>query len=215
MPAISPNAWTLAAEPGQTPAWAIWLFEKPISSSLVVAIAAVIVVVLLHQRGRGRAALIAAGVGVLLTGGVFATGRLVETDRERIVSGARQFVGAVARADTRTVAGLLDDGVIVTVNGAVVTGVGKDRIVDIAGGMGHREIERHIVRIDSVQTRRGGSGRTNIGVFVSTRSAGAATSTWSLEWRRAEDGDRWVITVIDWLTIQGQPPSGSLLRAPW
>lgn len=200
----------LAAEPGQTPAWAIWLFEKPLSSALVLGFAALIVVVILNQRGRKKQALIAGGLGAVLSGAVFLIGRSVTTEREQLIAGAREFVSAAARADSRGVRALLDDRLVVSVNGAPQSGFGKTQIVDIAGAMGHLEIERHVTRIDHVSVRRHAAGRTDIGVYVTTRSLGPATSTWRLEWTKAAD-DGWRIISMDWLSVNGHEPSWRML----
>lgn len=210
MPAQDMIARVLAAEPGQTPAWAVWLFEKPIASAAVVVIASLIVFFILNQRARVRASWIAVGAGVVLGAAVFLTGRMVTTDRERIVSSSREFISAVARADSRRVRDLLDDRLVVTVTGRIAPGIGKDWVVDRAGGMGHLEIQRAITRIDRVAVRRGGIGETDIGVLVTTQRHGNASSTWTLEWRLGPD-DQWRIAAMDWRTIEGQEPSLAML----
>ncbi|MCA9282970.1 MAG: hypothetical protein H6812_05570 [Phycisphaeraceae bacterium] len=210
MPGPETARLLLAAEPGQTPAWAIWLFEKPVATAIVLIIASFIVFTILSKRGRARASWIALSVGVLLAAGAFLTARMVTTDREHIAAGARAFVAAVARTDTRQVSNLLDDRLVVTVNGSIAPYVDKDRVVTAASTLGHYGIRRASTRIDAVSVQRAGSGKADIGVLVTTESAGNATSTWTLEWRKGPDGS-WRITALDWRTINGQSPSLSML----
>jgi len=211
MPESTNLVQLLAAEPGQTPAWAIWLFEKPISTAAVILIATLIVFFILNQRARARAAWTAAAVGVLIAAAAFMTARLVTTDREHMVAGARAFVAAVASTNTREVSNLLDDRLVVTLNGSVVPFVDKEYVINRAASLGSYGIKRASTRIDAVATTRTGAGRTDIGVLATTESAGNTTTTWSLEWRKGAEG-QWRITTLDWRTILGQPPTQSMLN---
>lgn len=196
----------LVQSPGQTPGWGVWLFEKPITSAAVVAFAACIVAVVLYRRGRVRGAWGAAGVGMALTAGVFMTGRMVTTDRERIVQGTKDFVAAVAESDPIVVRELLDDRLIVTSRSMLAPNVDKDTVITITRQMRDAGIRSHFVKIDQAGVSRSGVGSIEMRVQV-TGEYGPATSRWRLEWQRHTDGV-WRIVEIDCLSINGVQPSG-------
>ncbi|MEZ6211551.1 MAG: hypothetical protein R3B46_09945 [Phycisphaerales bacterium] len=211
MPGPETARLLLAAEPGQTPAWAIWLFEKPVATAIVLIIASFIVFTILSKRGRARASWIALSVGVVLAAGAFLTARMVTTDREHIAAGAqgiRRSSRPNRHALESAICSMTDWWSRSTARSRMST---RNRaIVTAASTLGHYGIRRASTRIDAVSVQRAGSGKADIGVLVTTESAGNATSTWTLEWRKAPDGS-WRITALDWRTINGQSPSLSML----
>lgn len=200
----------LAEAPGQTPGWAVWLFEKPLTSALVALLAAGIVAVVLYRRGRVGASWIAAASGVVLAGALYATGSLVTTERERVIERARAFVDAVAASDTGAVSELLDERLVVTTRSRLVAGVGKEDVVALADTVGRYGLRSPFFRLDRAEASRSGLGTTEFGVQTNS-DFGPSTSRWKLVWVRAPDG-AWRISAIDCLSINGMDPGAGWTR---
>lgn len=185
-----------------------WVLEQPIPLAVVLAAAAAVVMAALVRRGRGRAGAVAAGVLLVLAGGVLLLGYVVRTPRERLADLTVEFVQRCFASDRAGVSERVDSGLIVASAGEAFTRFAKAELVALVGNF-------HALRVRDWRGRGMGAameapdlGRTRFTLRVRTDFLGdqPMPSTWEFTWRRSGEGE-WRLIRLECLTMWGRPPT--------
>lgn len=207
-----------------------WLFERPLTSGVALAIFALACFLVLRSRGKQRLALVVGGGLATAACGAALAGMLVTTDRERIADQTGALIDAVARGDVRTVDGLLSDRMVFILGGrsGVVgaaepsrpgagrgdTGAGAgntDQSPDKrwalvgVGAVGSRvDLTDHESTLKRAVLDGRGVGRTQARITVKEPKMGFAISWWQFTWHR--EGDAWRVRTLELLSVNGKKP---------
>ncbi|MBL0926744.1 MAG: nuclear transport factor 2 family protein [Phycisphaerales bacterium] len=185
------------------PVFERWLFEQPIPTAIVLGAVGLFVYMALNRQGRGREAVIAGGLCLVLGIAALVTGRLVETTRERLTALSFQLVSAVGAGDSAAVAQLLDEGLTVGSGGKALPLL--DRAWLIRAAEAAPSLLDDVVPYSDGAAAEDGAGRTHMIVRARLRQLGTPTSSlWEFRWRRT--GDRWRVVAIECLNINGREP---------
>lgn len=170
-----------------------WLYVVPAVVGLGLAVAG---------RRRGDKTLRNVGVGLFLVGlAVFAAGRVVETDQEKVVRQSRELVAAVERRDWGTLSGLLTEDAVLSLQAVGQIHDSRDKIIAAAKSrMGDSKVTA--VNVGGIDPKREGSLiTTELQVYVTAEATGdrPIPTTWRLVWTRAGDG--WAVRDIEAVQI--------------
>lgn len=213
--AQNPFADTPSVEPlPGAPLWARALLEQPWYLAGALALGAVVVFMLLNQRGRAKLGAGVAAAMVLAGAGVLILGSLVVTQREQMAAASRELVAVTARGDTSALATMLapDARLFSEIQVAEFRvpegGFGRDEILDKVGRwIGDNPISECSVGEVQAETLGPGVGRTQVRVRVVLEKYKVAEgSWWRIGWRKSADG-RWRVTSIQPLYIAGAGPA--------
>lgn len=193
----------------QPPLWQAWLFETPAypaGIALGLSLAAFLVFNRLGRAKQGGYLVLAA---FALSAGLWALGRWVQTDRERVMDRTRELVRSTATANLTALAPMLaDDAVLLEFldRGEVR----KDRLLD--------QVERSLAQSYRLRSwaildlqavvRPSGAARTQLLVRVEAESERLVNfSWWQVDWRRS--GETYVVERLKPLAIQGVKALGA------
>lgn len=193
----------------EPPAFERFLFEQPLVPAVAGVLIAIVVFAALRNAGKPKAGLgVAAGV-LAVAAGIFTTGALVETDRERLKDEQDALITAVAYADLDALQDMLAEDARLRAPRLrpLVDGLGKDGIITTVrtttgGAYRVRDIgilERQAV-IDGPN-----AARTQVYIRVESEAAGATLTWFRLAWRRDADGV-WRAIEIEPLFLSGVMP---------
>jgi hypothetical protein len=185
------------------------LFESPILVPVAVLIVAVLAGFGLGRAAKGREGWIVIGLGVVVAIGIAVSARVVETDREAIDAGTREFVRAVLDNERSTVEDLLASRLTVAADGSSVPMNARDLIL---GNMDYvsRQIQRHALNLQQAAVTTENAGRSKFAFTVlQSQNFGAGISTWVLEWQKTP-GVGWQINAIDLVALNGNPPQSGI-----
>ncbi|MEL7483061.1 MAG: hypothetical protein AAFN41_01785 [Planctomycetota bacterium] len=180
-----------------------WLFENPLPISLALAGLGIALLMLLLRKGKAKQGGIAFGVCVLLAGGAFAAGTLIETPRETLRASTARLVEVTAAGDAEGMRELLHPDVT----------LGRGQIEFIPEIMGREpliaraeSLPRDVIRVVVLEARAGLDGPRVGRTQVRLRAFGPGDqlyghSWWGLDWQ--ENDGEWAAIGIEPLWIQG------------
>jgi hypothetical protein len=178
------------------------LFEDSMLAIIGILVLGVLLLIGMNARGKAKIGLIAMGVSLLLSGGMFVSSTLVTTDREVLTIKANSLVDAVATGDAFSMRPLLSEDVAVETRFASPSG--RDQVVEVASSRVPRMVESYSVpeiRVDLPGPRM---GRTMVKVRAQSSQAPIGSSWWMIHWERAsEESDDWEAVHIAPVWIQG------------
>lgn len=183
------------------------IFEEPILAMIGAGLVGVLLLLALHTRGKAKQGLLALGLAALISGGLYLTSHLVQTDREVISSRATELVEAVAVGDQQAMQLLM--GADVQVQSRFANAEGQNRVITLASSRVPGLVEGFTIpeiRADLPGPR---VGRTMIKVRAQSSHLPTTSSWWMVHWERAnESSDDWVAIYIEPIWIQGIGESG-------
>jgi hypothetical protein len=172
---------------------------------LVLLVAAIVIGYGLGRAAKGREGWIVMGVGLVVAVGIGISARVVETDREAIRSGSRDFVDAMVEGDASRVERLLASRLTLASDGSSVPLDAREFVlgsVDMVSG----EIQRYSVGIQGAGITAPSAGRTQFVVRVlQSARFGPGLATFVFDWQDTP-GAGWQINAIDLVAINGNPP---------
>lgn len=205
-------ALTLAADLPASSGLQRWVLEQPEPPALALLTAGVIGFVALSRRDQRRRGALILGLGVALAAGLWLTGFLIQTDRERLTSATARLVRSVRARDRAAVDALLAPEVVVASAGQIVTGdLGRAELLDAVEGFEVFQIDEWYQKPDGAALDGPNSARTR--AVIRVRSSYFDTTlipmTWEFTWRRppttgADPG--WRVARIELLTMWGREP---------
>lgn len=180
------------------------LFEQPTLPAIALAVLAFVAMIALRSAGRPKEGLIALGAGLLIAVALLATGRLIQTDRERLLIAQDALVLAVATADIDGLGSRLEPDARLRGLPAIGTAGSRDGILSLVAsttGGPYRVRDYGIVKrqavIDGPNT-----ARTQAYIRVEPEATGTPTFAWfRMVWRLTPDG--WRAVEIEPLFISG------------
>lgn len=180
------------------------LFESEFAAPAVALVVGVIAGFALAQRGKRKSGVIAVLVGMVAAGGLAASSRLVETDREVVSERTEALVAAFAAGDPSAVEGYLSERLVVAAGGEQIRGVDRGLVL---GGV--ETVERVVTGLSptvrSPERTAEGEVTLELGVRADLAMGGISPSTWSLTWQ--EEGGAWRVVRIEALRLGGQVAS--------
>lgn len=189
------------------PALDVWLFERPIPTMVVIVALGFIGSYVLRQRGSERWWLAPVLGSVILAAGTFSLANAVETDREAIERGTRDWVDAMATGQRLDARALLNAEV-------VLAAAGTEWPIDVDAFAGISE--GAAARIDSYNLRRVSTtmdgenvGRTRFEITVGADGTPFPMG-WELGWWRS--GGTWSIVRAECLHVWNTPPQNNFRR---
>lgn len=185
------------------------LFESQFLVPIAVLVVAVVVGLAMNRAGKSKPGGIVMLAGLLVAGGVAVSSRVVETDREAVHRGTKEFIAAVVEADRSTVESLLAPRLTLRSDGNSAPLNARSFILGSLD-MVKQDIEQHSSSVQESAIHAENAGRTQFVFRVHrSRSFGVGMSTWVLEWQKYPDGN-WQINTIDLVAINGNRPSGEV-----
>lgn len=182
------------------------LFESPIVVPLIVFMAAIGIGYGLGRAAKAREGWIVMGLGLAVSVGIAISARVVETDREAIRSGTREFVDAMVEGDGSRVERLLASRLTLASDGRSVPLNAREYILG-SMGMVSGAIQRYSVGIQDVGITAPSAGKTKFVVRVlQSTEFGAGLATFVFDWQETP-GIGWQINAIDLVAINGSPPN--------
>ncbi|MFG0294232.1 MAG: hypothetical protein ACF8MJ_13915 [Phycisphaerales bacterium JB050] len=202
--------WVLGAFPAP-PLSDRLLFESPIVVPLVVLMAAIGIGYGLGRAAKAREGWIVMGLGLAAAFGIAISARVVETDREAIRSGTRDFVDAMVEGDGSRVERLLASRLTLASDGSSVPLNAREYILD-SMDMVSGAIQRYSVGIQGAGITAPSAGKTQFVVRVlQSTEFGAGLATFVFDWQETP-GIGWQINAIDLVAINGSPPYREVFR---
>jgi hypothetical protein len=197
---------TPLAEPGPLE---LWLNQRALVSGAIVGVLGVVFLIGPGQ-GMKRGWLIALGI-LALAAAIVAFGRLYESPRERVRSGADAFYAAVAAGDADAAEGVLAPEVGIAAAGTALARDGRGFLL-----AGIERLDRADLRTLALEARQAevfseDSARTQTQLRAVFGGGGPNVVWVALDWRRT--GEDWRIRGVDILLINGKPPGQALLGA--
>ncbi len=181
------------------------LFESPIVVPLLIFVGAIVIGYGLGRAAKGRQGWMVMGIGLALAVGVAVSARVVETDREAIRNGTRDFVDAMVEGDSARVERLLASRLALASDGNSVPLNARDYILG-SMGMVSGEIQRYSVGIQGVGITAPSAGKTQFVVRVlQSPRFGPGLATFVFDWQETP-GIGWQINTINLVAINGNPP---------
>lgn len=190
-----------------------YLFDNPWPLAGLLVAVAVGLVWWFNRQGKAKEGVRWAALCGALAAAAVLTGRLVTTQREVLMAQTRQLISVTAKADLVVLEPLLAREIVLTLPGNSAA-FSRGQILDLVRKYPGGQYPVESVSIDSVQAVLDGPSIANAQVHVRT-SAPEATlydfpvgSWWKIGWRR--DGDRWVVSSLQCLQIDGVSPGTSV-----
>lgn len=186
------------------PALEVWLYERPIPTMVLLLAVGVVGTYILRQRGVRRwwsAPLLGA---IVLSAATYSLAGAVETARESIERGTREWVDAMATGQRLDARALLSADVVLAAGG---TAWPID--VDAFAGLSERassEISSYNLRKVSTTLDGENVGRTRFDITVGADGQPFPMG-WELGWRRS--GGTWTIVRAECLHIWNTPPQNN------
>lgn len=186
-----------------------WLFERPLTSGLVLLAIALIAVVGGRAQGRARyGRLVGAGIGAL-AGLVVLVSLLVTTDREKVHAATEAVMQAIRTGDAPGAEPFFADAVTFIAAGGAAS-VEKPWIMDTVDLFPDQlQIEGVKAPQRRVSVDGEGLARSQLQVRGGPSGATANLTWWQFSWRRAEDG-QWQIHGMDLLLLNGKTPDPAI-----
>ncbi|MFA9477024.1 DUF4440 domain-containing protein [Phycisphaerales bacterium AB-hyl4] len=207
----APEAMILFVDIAPPPLWEHLLLERPWPLVVALLVGAILIRYVARQRRQPVMGHVALGLAIA-AGGVLALAWTVTTDRQLLERHTRQLVAATeSPGDFSVIDRLLAPD-------AVLTGPDGDVWMNLSAIRNQLEqaIDRYTIDdqiIRDIGAEVTGDNRARSAFDLRTYSgaqAGLPTrSTWTLHWRRGDDGE-WRITRVQWDSFMDRPPSRSL-----
>lgn len=186
------------------PAFEVWLYERPVPTIIALVALGIVGAYVLRQRGAAKwwgAPLIGA---VVLSAGVFSLASAVETGREAMERGTREWLEAMTTGDRAGARSLLNADVILSAAG---TAYPVD--VDALAGMSLQAaqlITSYNLRTVSSSQDGANVGRTRFEVTLGADGTPIPMG-WELGWRRS--GGSWTIVRAECLHVMNTAPQNN------
>ena len=185
------------------------LFEQPLMLGAGLLLAGLVAVVALRNANKMKAGILALGVAVVLTAGVFATASMVTTDREALLELQDDLVRAVAEADIDALDQLLArDARMPSVSISLLSGgLSRERILSVVASTtgGAYPVSDHAILDRQAVVDGPNAARTQVHARVES-GGGAPTLTWfRIAWRLDPEAG-WQAVEIEPLFISGVLP---------
>lgn len=190
-----------------------YLFDNPWPLAGLLIVAAIGLVWWFNREGKARQGVRWAGLCLMLAAAVTLTGNLVTTQREILGGQTRLLISVASKADTVALESLLGREIVLTVPGNSAN-FSRGQILDLVRKYPGGQYPVESVSVDRVQTVLEGRSVATTQVQVRTRAPEATMydfpvgSWWKIGWRR--DGDRWVVSSLQCLQIDGVSPGTSV-----
>ncbi len=170
------------------------LFESPIVAPAAIGLLGLVVAFALNRAGKGKGAVLAFVVGLVLAVGVGAVARVVETDREAAERMTRAFVAAAAAGDVEALDEMISERVAVSADGTLLTRADKGVLLSGAERVPGL-ITGYSTAIRGVEVDEGRPAVASFTVRVFPRVGGMVVTAWEMTWQ--ESGEGWVATRLE------------------
>lgn len=185
------------------------LLESPTPLIGICLVAAVVTFMVLNNRAKGRAAVLAAMGLILLAAGFYSLAAGITTDRERVIESTKRLIGHTARVELDELSPLLAPDVRLETSirsNDIPLGKGRTWLLDsVRSTLGGRYAVTDPAVLELQAVLDGPSvARSQVRVRVTPQGSGLPIlSWWRLDWRKRDD-QSWEATVIEPLAIGWQ-----------
>lgn len=186
-----------------------YLFDNPWPLAGLLIVAAIGLVWWFNREAKASQGVRWAGLCIALATAVMLTANLVTTQREIVIRQTRQLITVTAKADLAALEPLLGREIALSLPGNSAQ-FSRGQILDLVRKYPGGQYPVESVSINSIQAVLDGGSIANTQVHVRTRAPEATMydfpvgSWWKIGWRR--DGDRWVVSSLQCLQIDGVSP---------
>lgn len=190
-----------------------YLVENPWPLAGLLVVTAVGLIWWFNQQGKAKDGVRWATLCIVVAAAALLAANLVTTTRETVIAQTRQLIAVTAKADVASIEPLLGREIILSLPGNSAQ-FSRGQILDLVRKYPGGQYPVESVSVDSVQAVLDGGSVANVQAHVRTRVPEATMydfpvgSWWKIGWRR--DGDRWVVSSLQCLQIDGVGPGTSV-----
>lgn len=189
------------------PAVQRWLFESPVPTIVVLMGAALIAAYLLRQGANHKWAPAPLIAGIVLSTGLWSLSAVVDTDRELIEQGTRDFIQAMTAGDRAAARSLIDKDVFVVASG-VRHAMDGDEMASAANAI-PEYVQSYNLREVSMSLDGERVGRTRFDITLGMEGSPLPMG-WELAWQRRSG--TWTIVRAECVHVMGRAPGSEFAR---